>query len=236
MLKGVINTDSIGSSIYVINITQKQGTISSSRNTFEIVVKKNDTLLFSAINLQEKVIGIDQKIMESGFLEVYLQEKIYQLEEISLHNLSGNLEKDIDGIPIFNKFKLNIPMAKKPPPTQTERRIYTATTGPGGSRLTLLTALTGRIPVDPILNFINGRTKKLKKRKELEEIQSLVQKEKEQFHEDFFTIYLKIPESKIIDFLYYCFQSQEFKKLIKGNYELEIIKFYKKESAEYLNY
>ncbi|MBE7640444.1 hypothetical protein GUB10_08875 [Salegentibacter sp. BLCTC] len=83
---------------------------------------------------------------------------------MKLHKLSGNLVKDIEGIETFNKFDLNAPMARKPPPTQIERQSFTASTGPFGRKLSVIGVVTGKIPLAPIINKLNGTLDELEKR------------------------------------------------------------------------
>lgn len=51
LLKGKINADSLhDSSVHIINITQKTGTVNTSAGKFEIVVKENDVILQYHLN------------------------------------------------------------------------------------------------------------------------------------------------------------------------------------------
>ncbi len=144
---------------------------------------------------------------------------------MKIHHLSGNLAKDTENIKVFNKYELNAPMARKEPPTEIERRIYTATTGPGGTKLDLLTILTGRIPVDPLLNKINGRTNKLRDLKKIDENTSLLKELKLKFAVSFFTEFLKIEELEINSFLINCIENSKFPKKIKSSEQTGLIDF-----------
>ena len=53
---------------------------------------------------------------------------------------------------------LSLPNADVTPPTQAERRLQTA------GKVEFKNILKGQIPVDPIINAISGRTRRLKKR------------------------------------------------------------------------
>lgn len=215
-LEVIVVTDSIINPINVINLTQKTGSSVLPFVKFKFQVQRNDSLLFSALNLQNEVIVIDSEIIHNGKLDVYLKEKLNELDEVNIHRLSGNLAKDIENIEVFNKYDLDAPMSRKEPPTQTERRIYTAKTGPGGTKLNLLTILTGRIPVDPLLNKINGRTKKLEKLKKLDENDILLKKLEMKFSVSFFTEVLKIKELEINLFLINCIENSDFPKKVKS--------------------
>jgi hypothetical protein len=62
-LEIIVKTDSIINSINVINLTQQTGSILLPYEKFKFTVQKNDTLLFSALNLQNKIIVIDSEII-----------------------------------------------------------------------------------------------------------------------------------------------------------------------------
>ena len=233
-LKGIIKTDSIINPINVVNLTQKTGISVFPFQNFILKVRKNDTLSISALNLQNKIIIVDKEILREKTIEIFLKEKLNELEEVRIHNLSGNLEKDIEKIETFDKFKLNAPMSRKEPPTQTERKIYTATTGPGGTKLNLFTILSGRIPIDPLLNTINGRTKKLKNLKKIDENVKLLNELKIKFPKTFFVEICKIEESDIYLFLMNCIENPEFPNKIESLYQVRLIDLLK-ENSVYFN-
>ncbi len=70
-LEVIVQTDSIINSINVINLTQQTGFIVLPFEKSKFTVQKNDTLLFSALNLQNEIIVIDPEIFKNGKLEVF---------------------------------------------------------------------------------------------------------------------------------------------------------------------
>jgi len=101
LLKGKISADSLqGSSVHVINLTQKTVTLSSSTGNFEIEVSENDILLFSSIEYERKEVAITAEIIKAAFLEVQLVVDVNELEIVNLSNtaLTGNLNTDLDKI------------------------------------------------------------------------------------------------------------------------------------------
>ena len=102
MLKGKILTDSIEAPIHIINITAEKGTVTEANGEFTVEVKENDLLLFSSVQFQKKEILVTPQILSSGSLEIELQEELTELDEIRLHQLSGNLGNDIEGIKTFD--------------------------------------------------------------------------------------------------------------------------------------
>jgi len=113
-LKGNITADSLqGSSVHIINLTQKTGTVNYINGDFEISVRENDVLLFSSIEFEKKEILITTKIFNDAFLKVDLIAAVNELDDVNLSNitLTGNLKTDIDNIEIVKGLPLGISAA-----------------------------------------------------------------------------------------------------------------------------
>lgn len=100
-LKGKIVADSLqGSSVHIINLTQKTGTVNSTTGDFEISVRENDILLFSSIEFEKKEIKITPEIYDEAFLKVELLIAVNELDDVNLSNvtLTGNINTDLKNI------------------------------------------------------------------------------------------------------------------------------------------
>ncbi len=108
-LKGKIVADSLqGSSVHIINLTQKTGTVNSASGNFEISVRENDLLLFSSIEFEKKEIIVTQQILNKAFLLVELVAAVNELEDVNLSNitLTGNINTDLENIEIVKGLPL----------------------------------------------------------------------------------------------------------------------------------
>lgn len=216
----IITEDPLNSPVHIINISRKKGGVSELSGRFSVEVSLGDTLVFSSVQYKKEKIVINREILQLKNYRIKLIEDLTELEEVKLHKLSGNLAKDISGIETFNKFDLNAPMARKPPPTQLERQTYTATTGPGGG-----------IPLDPILNKLNGTLDKLEKRQENADLRFEVEKAVYLISEETFTTDFNIPESEIMNFAYYCAENYDLEILLEN--PLELYEFFQSKAAEF---
>lgn len=100
-LKGRITGDSLQeSSVHIINLTQRTGTVNTSAGTFQIEVKENDVLLFSSIEYEKKEITVSPEIFKLNNLEVNLVRAVNVLDDVNLSNitLTGNLNTDLENI------------------------------------------------------------------------------------------------------------------------------------------
>ncbi|HLV69225.1 MAG TPA: hypothetical protein VKY34_00870, partial [Xanthomarina sp.] len=165
-ITGKVITSSDAENIHIINKTAQVYTTTNAFGGFKIPAKLNDTLQFTSIQYQLKVVVIDASIIIEKNLEVHLEELTYALEEVVVGRmLSGDLMQDIgdvEGSPVTAK-QLGIPSYQGKLKTQNERKLNEATTG------------GGFIPLFPIINAISGRTKQLKNQIKLKRKDNLLE-------------------------------------------------------------
>jgi hypothetical protein len=177
--------------VHVLNLVTEKSTISDVNGNFSISAKEDDLLVFSAVHLEYARKSISKKEYESGYVVVKLQEKVTELEEVVVTEYTKINAKDL-GIINYTPKKY----------TPAERKLYTATSG------------GGIIPIDPILNWISGRTKMLKKEIQVEK-RELLRERLETYYEDvFFMESLKIPELYLEGFKYYVVEDQDLAKAL----------------------
>lgn len=210
-------------SIHVFNKTYNKYTITDEKGIFNIPVRINDTLVFSAIQFKLKEVVISKVIINGMQLSVILEEQVNELDAVYIKpNLSGDLLADTRNIKtkdVVTAKTLNLPNADVITPKQAERKLYTATHSDGG--------------IDAIINAISGRTKRLKKNIRLENKtnkENLVYANfKEIMKEDF-----KIPEDKLYHFIYYVSDDKLFNQIVKSKSNIIIYDFIKAKSKTYL--
>jgi len=213
--------------IHVLNLTSLQATITKKDGTFQIRGKVNDTVIISSIQYKIQRIILNQEQVQLKKLTVFLEPNVTELDEVTVkpHNLSGNLSRDLKENPsIYEKIspsKLGLPNAFVKPKTQTERRLYEATSG------------SGIIPIFPIINAITGRTKKLKNQLKIERKEKALDATKEQFDTSIYSEYLKIPADRIDSFIYYCATDTAFIAIQQTNDPLLMLELLRKKSSEY---
>jgi hypothetical protein len=218
----VMNSGEI-ESIHVFNKTYNKYTITDQQGMFKIPIRINDTLVFSAIQFKLKEVVISNVIFNSMQLSVLLKEQVNELDAVYIKpNLSGDLladSRNIETKDVLTAKTLNLPNAHVIPPTQAERKLYTATHSDGG--------------VDAIINAISGRTKRLKKIIRLENKtnkENLVYANFKEIMQDDFNI----PEDKLYHFIYYVSDDKIFNQIVKSNSNIIIYDFIKAKSKTYL--
>ncbi|MDT0646146.1 hypothetical protein RM545_05540 [Zunongwangia sp. F260] len=235
-LNGRIVNDSLdGSFINIINKTSNIGTINSSSGEFKIQVKENDILQFSSIQYEKLEVVVTPTVIESGYLKVLLVPGVSELDEVKISNidLTGNLSRDIGAMDTYSISQFGIPNANRTPLSAAERRLYTATAT--NISTSVSNGAGASAGLDPLINAITGRTKELKKIVANEKLQQMVEKGVAVFSTRFFVEELKIPEDKIINFVYYCAENHQLKYLLKEENRLDLLEFYMKYAPEFLN-
>lgn len=225
LLKGEIANSGDNEGIHVFNKTFHKYTITAADGSFEIEVKLNDTIVFSAVQYQLKQLIVTQEIIAKKHLYILLEEQINELDAVYIKpKLSGDLLADTQRIKtkeLFTARTLGLPNAHVKPPTPSERKLYTATHSGGG------------LPIDALINAISGRTKMLKKHIQLERKSNLENSVYNTF-ENTMLYDFKIPKDNIHDFLYYASSDKLFSQIVKTNSNIIIYDFIKSKSKSYL--
>ena len=237
LLKGQIISDSISTSnIHIVNLSLEKGTTSDNFGKFTIYSRSGDTLLFSSVQFEKRKVVISQADIDAGSLKVKLFPSRNELEEVRISDLklSGYLDSDLPKIKYFDREKFGIPYPEKKL-TQTERRLYTADAGMENKWNYLFVLLGAPMPLDPLLNEINGRTKYLKKLDAQDKLQIRVQKGISILGKSFFVTELNIPEDEVENFVYYCARFLEFDKILASTDRLKLIEYYKSKRQDFID-
>lgn len=209
------------SNVHIINKTTGQGTFSNENGKFAMNVSLGDSILFSSIVYQNRIIKITNTHIHSKSMTVYLEPGLTELDVIELEqkirtdwsNMSVPIGTVLDDDEITNK---------KPPNAEK---------------------LTNPISGNSGINFMNIfyllTTKIRKKNKEKKREQKRILLLKNEFSEkikvlygdDFFIESLNIPKDEIYLFLDYC-EGLGLKELYNNN-EFQIKNFLVKQSVQF---
>ena len=223
----VINSNKGIADVHVMNTSSNRATITDEEGLFSIATRLNDTILFSAVQYKRVNLVVTRAMLESSSIVVPLEEFINELDEVVVrpYNLSGDLGRDMNNLKtdkVYVAATLGLPNAYVKPITQAERKLNEATTG------------GGLVPLNPIINAISGRTKYLKKVLASKEKYARTSRVREYYADSLFVKYLKIPENKIEDFMYYCEVDNSFSSVVDSHDKLKIWEYLKLRSTAYL--
>ncbi|WP_136479983.1 carboxypeptidase-like regulatory domain-containing protein [Cognatitamlana onchidii] len=90
--------------ITIFNTTSNNGTITDENGEFKIQVLLNDNIEVSALQYQNIKFSVNEAIMESRKMKLFLIEEINKLDEVvvSTKGLTGNLGADVEDSDSFN--------------------------------------------------------------------------------------------------------------------------------------
>ena len=181
--------------INIENTSQKKSYFTQKQGYFSISAKVGDTLVFSAVSFKGIKIALKKEDFSQELFFVNLDVTTNFLQEIVVTK-----EK--------NGYEMGILSKKAKEFTPAERKLNTASNFYPSA--TVGTMSGGSLGLDPVLNWISGRTKMLKKDLKVERTEIALQKINNLFEEDYFIKTLKIPIENVKGFQYFLVQDTEF--------------------------
>lgn len=218
MLRGqVLYRNTIVPNENVINATSEMATITNDRGEFAIQVKKDDELVFTAVNYQIMIVKITDSILKNNRLVVEVNEKVTELDEVIV--TPDQQERFIE---IKNKILKEEYVYETDRSTEVENVAFE----PTGTDL------------QNGLNFVGiykALAKALKKNKVEEKAPLKMSEVLRQVYEDeFFVVDLEVPQDKIDAFLFYCDTQMPAQSLLKKDNEFQLIDFLVTHSKTFL--
>ena len=229
----VFSTSNDVTGVHILNTSKNRGTITNFNGYFEISVRLGDILVFSAVQFKRKEVVITEEILEAPLFLVPLEDSLTELNEVVVtpYNLSGELKRDMDKLktgPIITASTENLPNANVKPPTQSQRKLYTARTWD------LEIGFGFKVKTDPLINYFSGRTKRLKKRIVREARSKWIEEVRGYYPDSLYVQELKILKKNIGDFIYSCEKDSLFEATAKNGNRLQLWEALKKKSIKYL--
>ena len=185
--------------VYVANLRSESTTTTDNNGNFSMFVKVGDTLQFSGLQIVTKKAVITENDLAKQLYVEKLEVKVNPLDEV-----------EIKQYPNINATSLGI--------LQKPAKVYT----PAERKLKAATALDGKIgfggamSIDPLLNWMSGRTTMLKKELAVEKKEKLLQKIEYLFKEDYFLENLKIPKDYLRGFWYYAVEDPKLVRALNA--------------------
>jgi len=207
MVTGKIAVDTTGiERVNVLNLRNYQNAITDKNGVFKMMLKLNDVLVISAVNLETRRKIISAEDLAQEVMLVRMSFKMNQLEEVDVNQHSE-----------INSENLRITPKGQKRYTPAERKLRTATTG----------------LLDPLLNKMSGRTAQLKKEVAVERNEKLLIKLDGWYEDKYYTDVLKIPEDYIQGFQYYIIEDPDFARALNDKNKTLTMFYVKRLAVEY---
>lgn len=220
--------------ITVFNSSSNKGTITDEEGRFNIEVALNDVVGFGALQFKDFSITIDERIIRSKQLTVFLVEEVNKLDEVLIlpYDLTGSLLADLEAVRTYN-----VDMDS----------IYSGASDQDDYKFSAdfqtkvdNAAVDDQLPyMDNGLNIINlvglliKPFQKIKKEQQQSRLPNgtLVQRYNAEFLEENF----KIPRSRSEEFIVYVEEKGVDSELWKQEKELQLLELLYQESLLFLN-
>jgi hypothetical protein len=222
--------------IHILNKTALKFTVTDLDGSFEILAKASDTLTISSLKYKKKELVLTKAMIDLGFIQVKLEEKINELDEVVVGRIfTGNLGSDLKNTKTkdeLNFYDLGIPGYIGKPLTQNERKLKDAdegkvvsiTGGPFGGGVGL--------NLHKLLNIVSGRTKKLKEIVRLDANEKCIRHIKDEYTSVIFEKET-LADSLKIDYFYFCSDDANFVDICKIDNGVVTIAFLKEKLKAY---
>lgn len=109
-IKGVILSENQDvESVTIFNTSSNKGTITSEKGEFVLKVALNDRIEISALQFNPMSLVIEEDVVKSKYLRIYLVEQVNQLDAVVLSSgLSGLITEDIDNVKLPRSIELDM--------------------------------------------------------------------------------------------------------------------------------
>ncbi|MCY2688139.1 carboxypeptidase-like regulatory domain-containing protein [Salinimicrobium sp. TH3] len=157
-VRGIVtNQENLLQNVHINNVSSGKYSVSGKKGIFELNIKSGDTLVLSHVGMEDLIRFIKQEDLQEFPVVFEMEESSMELKEVVVKENSE-----------INVVSLGIIPRKIEKLSMNERRLRTA----GDFKpIHLLGLLGGSLEIDPILNAINSRTKKLKRNIRIEKAQ-----------------------------------------------------------------
>jgi hypothetical protein len=207
---GVVKVENASAEgIHITNLVSEKATITNGKGEFWLDVKEDDLLVFSAVHLNYWRKSISANDIKIGKIEVIMTAKVSELQEVVVTEYTK-----------INAQDLGIINYKPVSYTPAERRLRTATSG----------------ILDPLLNWISGRTKRLKKDIGIEQKEFMLVWLDDNFDNVVFTDTFKIPKEYVEGFKFYVVEDIDLAQAIQAKNKTRVTFLLGEIAQEFLNF
>lgn len=214
----IVVADAKPSDVLVLNLNTQEEAKSNREGFFAILAKPDDVLIFSSQDLAYMRKIIEESEFQKGKVEITMTSKQIVLDEVEIKT--------------YNAVSLGILQKPAKSYTPAERRLQTA----GDFKpIHLLAILGGGMPLDPVFNAINGRTKRLKKEVQLERSQLRLQEFQQFFPKEALIDQVKVDPDDVMEFTYFILNQEELISLLESRDKNKLLFYLIQQHSLYKN-
>ncbi|GHA30908.1 hypothetical protein GCM10007103_10560 [Salinimicrobium marinum] len=203
----VVKNDSVMENVHVNNVSAKKFSVSNKKGLFFIDARAGDTLVLSHVSTRDFIKFLSEEDFESDLLLIRMEDNANELDEVILNEYSH-----------INVVSVGIVDKKVEILSENERRLRTA----GDFKpIHLLGLLGGSLEIDPILNAINGRTKRLKRNIKIEKKENNIALLRNQFS-DYMRKTMELSDEEILQLINFAVEEPNFQIIVDSENEEQL--------------
>ncbi|SDL79738.1 hypothetical protein SAMN04488034_11235 [Salinimicrobium catena] len=215
--------------ISVVNTTAMRATISNEAGLFQITAAEGDTLQFSALQFQDFSVIVDEGVINTRRLNVFVSEAVTELPEVVVtpYDLSGNVRVDVQIIPT-EELDLPTKSAAEVNPYEYEFRPDSLVSPPNAAMRSSM--------IYNGANFANIFRHIVSPRGVITNVdrdERLEEKLLELRSDDFYEEQLNIDDDQLKEFIYFAADNGLTKDMLKPKNEMQLIEFLVARSVEF---
>ena len=199
----VTSTNSDLEGIYITNLKSREATLTEHGGYFEIQANAGDTLVFSSVQFKALKIAVKESDFNKELFFVKMDPIVRFLDDVRINEYKN-----------INAVSLRIISPNTKHYTPAERKLNAASNPYSSFGLGNFIGFSSGL--DPLLNWMSGRTTMLKKEVEVEKKETLLNKIENWFEPKYFIQTLKIPEDYVKGFEYYIVEDAKFAEAMKS--------------------
>ncbi|MBD0832403.1 carboxypeptidase-like regulatory domain-containing protein [Aestuariibaculum sediminum] len=223
--------------ITIFNASSNKGVISDEKGEFTLEVRLNDVIEVSALQFQNLQFQVNEAIMSSLKMKIFLIEEINKLDEIIIlpNKLSGNLKTDIEATKNFSPKLDALYFGIKHQDEFSFERDYKSSAeniATPTQHITMVNGLNIVNVVDQLLLPLFRSKTPEKEEKGIPEVP--IESVKYYFSSTFLTDNFNIPEHRVEEFIHYVQASDFDYSLLSYGKEMEFLEHLHDKSVEFL--
>lgn len=215
--------------ISVVNTTAMRATISNEAGLFQITAAEGDTLQFSSLQFQDFSVLVDEGVINTRQLNVFVSEAVTELPEVVVtpYDLSGNVRVDVQIIPTED---LDLPTksAAEVNPYEYEFRPDSLVSPPNAAMRSSM-IYNGANFANIFRNIVSPRGVITN----VDRDERLDEKLLELRSDDFYEEQLNIEDDHLKEFIFYAADNGLTKQMLKPENEMQLIEFLVARSVEF---
>ena len=222
------------SGITIFNTSSNKGTISDEKGRFIIRVALNDVIEVSALQYQNISFKVNEAIIKSKKMKLFLIEEINKLDEVIVLNnsLSGNLNKDLEDTKPFKPKLDALYFGVKHSAEYDFEKDYKTKVTMNPQRQVIINGLNIINVVDQLLLPLFRSEVKDKKKAGIPEVP--IESIKYYFGSEFLVDNFNIPEHRVEEFIRFVESGNFDFSLLNYGKEMEFLELLNKKSIEFL--